>query len=449
MNYSDTLQDAVQGFNLTGASFAYWDGHALHQAVAGLRNSVTGDLVTFDTVMHIGSITKVLNAVLLLQLVDQGMVHLEDLVIKHLPDLRLGDQDALEEITCEMLLNHSSGINGDWLPECGPDRERIVDVVDRSADLGQLFRPGEHTSYCNIATVIAGHLTQVLRGESWYGLVKKRIFGPLGMKQALADVAEAPRFRCSIGDLTDPETGRAVQTSRPFLSPGFAPAGSTLMMSATDLVTFVRALLEPGTQPSAIRLISQDMSARMAKAAGTFTSPVLKAGLGWMIAPEGILTHSGVGPGVYSVVYAHPHSGRVAALLTNNDRGALLVPILMAPIVESWTGAPKAAAAREKLDIDTRLYAGAYESNMQRIEVIPRGGELLIRASLKMDLYDNSPYGITRRRPLSKLSAVGEHTFLAEPLLPGAPSPELKFAQKDEHGHMRFLGMNFRLLARQ
>lgn len=448
MNYSEQLTSGIATFDLAGASFAYWDGRLLHRAVAGVRNSVTGDPVTFDTVMHIGSITKVINAVLLMQLVDEGVVSLDDPVLKHLPGWRLRDRGALEAITCEMLLNHTSGIDGDWLPECGPDRERIVDVVDRSADLGQLFRPGERTSYCNIATVIAGHLTQTLRGKSWYTLVKRRIFEPLGMRHSLVEVADAPRFRCSIGDLTDPQTGRRVQSTRAYLSPGFAPAGSTLMTSATDLVHFTRSLLGSGTRSDGFRLLSERATARMAKAGGAFASPAYGAGLGWMLAPGGILRHSGVGPGVNSVLYAHPASGCVACLLTNTDRGAVLASALMDPIVESWTGIRTPPPQLKSEPFDTTVYAGAYESNLQRIEVFPCDGELLMRMEVKMDLYDNSPYGPERTKPISKLSPLGEHAFLAEPLLPGGPRPELKFVERPPLRGMRFLGVGHRLLPR-
>src|SRR5687767_4505248 len=72
VDYVRRLDAALVEHRMTGASFAYWDGATLHTATAGLRNSVTRDPVTADTVMHIGSITKVLNTVLLMQLVDDG-----------------------------------------------------------------------------------------------------------------------------------------------------------------------------------------------------------------------------------------------------------------------------------------------------------------------------------------------------------------------------------------
>src|SRR5689334_4562847 len=98
-DYQDRLTEGVDRLKLTGASFCYWDGERLQAAVAGKRNSLTADPVTPDTVMHIGSITKVMNAVLVMQLVDDGLIGLEDPVLLHLPNLRLANRAALSRIT--------------------------------------------------------------------------------------------------------------------------------------------------------------------------------------------------------------------------------------------------------------------------------------------------------------------------------------------------------------
>ena len=260
-DYGAELRAACEVHRITGASFAYWDGRMSHVAVAGLRNSVTRDPVTPDTLMHVGSITKLANAALMMQLVDEGLIRLDDPVLDHIPELRTRDMASLSRVTCRMLINHSSGIDGEWLPEYGPDQERIVDTVTRCADLGQLFPPGTETSYNNVATVIAGHLVQKVRGVSWYTLVKQRIYEPLGMSQALVDPLDVPRFRVSIGDLTNYETGEMMQTTRPFLAPSFAPAGATQMTSAANLLAFARALIGGGTGINGTRILT-DASAK-------------------------------------------------------------------------------------------------------------------------------------------------------------------------------------------
>jgi CubicO group peptidase (beta-lactamase class C family) len=431
---------------VTGASFAYWDGKTLHTAVSGVRNSVTEDPVTVDTVMHIGSITKVMTATLLMQLVDEARISLDDPVHRHLPELRLRDTQALQDITCRMLVNHTSGIDGEWLPEYGPDQERIVDTIDRCAGLGQLYPPGEEASYCNIATVIAGYLVQKVRGTSWYTLIKTRIYEPLRMRHALVDPLDVPRYRASVGDLTDAATGKAVQTTRPFLSPSFAPAGSTQMATAADLLIFARALLNGGLGEGGGRIVSAASARRMMEPTAEFASVAgssLKVGLGWMISPGGVLRHGGGGPGVRSELCAHPASGRVAALLTNSDKGEALQAALLDPLVQSWTGLqPTKAPRRLTGPVDPGPYVGTYENNADRYMIAAREGGLALRTLDKLSTFDNS----NPKRPDTMLYPVGDDTF--EGTRSDGSNVALRFVRPDARGQMRFLATNEHLLAR-
>lgn len=442
-----SLEVKLSALGVTGASFAYWDGTAVQSAVSGLRNSVTGDPVTPDTLMHIGSITKLFTVVLLLQLVDEGRVKLEDRVVKHLPDLILCDRQALKRITCAMLLNHTSGIDGDMLPDHGPDRERIEDAIARCAELGQIHAPGEATSYCNLGSVIAGYLTQALRGESWYTLVKKRIFEPLGMSRSLAELTDLPRFRHAVGDITDPSSGKSVQTTRPFLPLSFAPAGTTLMMTPTDLILFVRALLNGGTGPSGRRILSHALSDRMMRPTAELAIPRCQVGFGWMIPSGGVLTHGGSVSGGVARVCAHPATGRVAALLVNCDRKHAVLEFLD-PIVHSWCGhgirgtmEPRSGALRNPTS-----YEGVYESRIMRAEV--RSGEnvLTLRMGLKERILDNSPVGPAL--PRVALEPLGGDTFEAAAPLPGFPNIQVRFVNPAADGRMHFLATDGRLLPR-
>jgi CubicO group peptidase (beta-lactamase class C family) len=443
MDWRTRLDEARAQTGVTGASFAYWDGEALHTAVSGVRNSVTGDPVTADTIMHIGSITKVFNACLLMQLVDDGLIRLEDPVLKHLPDLKLADMDALARMTCQMLVNHTSGIDCSVLPDHGPDQERIADAIARFAELGQLHAPGEATCYNNAATVIAGYLTQTLRQESWYSLVKSRIFEPLGMAHAMADLTDLPRFRCSVGDITNPETGDLVQTTRPYLCLSFAPAGATLMMTAEDLVTFGRAMIT-GVGPNGVRILSAESARRMAQPTAAFVNPPgAQVGLGWLLIPGGVAWHAGGGPGVFSLLYVHADSGRVLALLTNCDRGRMLAPAVIEPILDSWTGrsqgwgmgAPENAQAGPE-PFEPALYEGVYEMSPHRAEVRAKDGALAIRLGETFSVYDSSQ--ATEDAPATMFEFVGGHRF--KPADPSYPFGAIEFIPGPD-GRMKFCGM--------
>ncbi len=448
LDFGEGLAAAVQTHRITGASFAYWNGHAMHSAVAGLRNSVTGDPVTLDTLMHVGSITKLANATLMMQLVDDGLIGLDDPVLKHLPELRTRDMDALGRVTCKMLINHTSGIDGEWLPEYGPDQERIVDTIDRCAGLGQLFAPGTETSYNNIATVIAGYLSQKLRGTSWYTLVRKRIYDPLGMVHALVDPLDVPRFRTSIGDLTDYTTGKMFQTKRPFLAPSFAPAGATQMTTATDLVDFARALIGGGVGANGTRILSEASARAMLVKTSDYVSMGTEShgyGLGWSIQPGGLVSHGGGGPGVRSMLVAHPASGRVAALLTNCDRGDALMDAFLDPITRGWTGLkPPPPLRRSSKRIDPARYVGTYENNADRYVIAAEAGGLALRTYDKIGTYDNSDMD----KPALPLASMGNDLFERPSPLAGVRPDLLRFVKPGLDGKARFLADGGRLLAR-
>lgn len=447
-SYAQQLEAARAEAGVTGASFAYWDGKTLHSATAGLRNSVTGDPVTEDTLMLIGSVTKVLNTALMMQAVDEGKISLDDPVVKHVPELRLRDKEALARITCRMLVNHTNGIDGEWMPDYGPDQERIVDCINRCAELGQLYPPGEAVSYSNIGHVIAGYLSQKVFGESWYTLMKARIYEPLDMRHSLVDPLDTPRFRCSTGDITDHKTGKLVQSPKTFLQPSLSPAGSIQMMTATDLVTFGRALVNGGVGPNGKRFLSAASAARMAQrtASAVLISSPVDVGLGWWMMPGGVLEHGGAGRGVSAKLCAHPATGRVMALLMNSERAGRLMATFMTPLVQSWTGIEPPPSTRNYLSgpVDPSPYVGTYENNLSRFEVVAHEGGLAIRYSTKISGLQNAD----EARPLLRMYPRGQDLFDADPPTPGNPKLEMRFVQPRPDRRMRYLALFSRLYPR-
>ena len=140
----------------------YMDGKEFTEA-SGVTNVVTGAIqMTTDYPSRIGSITKIFNATLVMQLVDEGRLELGRPAIEYVPDLRLlGDMEAAHSITVEQLLNHTSGSRWELTPGCrarrGDDREDRASLLPLPE---QLHAPGAARSYCNAGTVIAGYLYQ-------------------------------------------------------------------------------------------------------------------------------------------------------------------------------------------------------------------------------------------------------------------------------------------------
>lgn len=114
------LSARIKKYNVPGASIAILRNDKIRQtAAAGVVNLDTGVRATKDSVFQIGSITKPITATLIMQLVDEGLLQLDDPVSKHLPEFRVARADVSGSVTIRKLLCHVSGIDGDFFEDTG------------------------------------------------------------------------------------------------------------------------------------------------------------------------------------------------------------------------------------------------------------------------------------------------------------------------------------------
>ena len=444
------LEEALARHGVVGASAAVFANGEIRTAAAGLANMSSGVEMTPETVMHIGSITKIFNTTLLMQMVDDGLVDLSVPVSSYLPELRLADPDHLARITVGMLVNHTSGIDGEMVPEQGHDEEIIEKAIPRFAGMGKIHEPGADTSYCNTATVIAGYLSQRIRERSWYDLVKERIFQPLGMEHAAVVPEDALLHRASVGHFTDPETGKPVRTSFVFLPVSFAPAGATAMMSASALVTFAAAHMGDGTGPNGASILSPES----ARAMRTQTTQVrgegapVAFGLGWMLSEGGLVSHGGGGPGILASLTAHPESNVAVAVLANSSHSGGLTAELANKWMEEAAGVvPPAPVVKPivETEVDIARYAGRYENIAQVYEVAELDGGLGVSLWAKFRFYDDTPMEPTPPIPLKPVGN-GAFTF---PDAEGNPTAAImSFLDPRPDGRMTYLAQGARMVRR-
>lgn len=193
---------------------------------------VPGDPI--DTQYKIGSITKTLTAVLVLQLVDEGRLGLEDSAGSVLGEVGYGDR------TIRSLLAHNSGMqaepNGSWWERSpGVTFDQLVaanDGNDAALPTGQQFH------YTNLAYALLGEIVARLRSGTWWENVRSRILVPLGMPRTTYQ-AEGVHAQ---GSSIDPYTLERIDEPHPDTG-AMAPAGQ-LWSTIGDLATYCRFLLD-------------------------------------------------------------------------------------------------------------------------------------------------------------------------------------------------------------
>lgn len=149
--------------------------------------------VSDDLVWPIRSITKSFTVTILLQLVDEGLVSLDDTIEQFVPGLPNGDK-----VTLEQLADMTSGLpeytNQDWVDAFTADPLAQFDaqqLIGFAATERAQFPPGSDRVYTNTNTVLLGQVIEKATGSSFTAELDRRILQPLDLPSTVysADVA--------------------------------------------------------------------------------------------------------------------------------------------------------------------------------------------------------------------------------------------------------------------
>ena len=142
---------------------------------------------TADSVYRIGSITKQFTALMLLQLVEQGKVHLSDPVERYFPEVNQvrGRPAGAPPITLVQLATMTSGLDREpadldtYLK--GPVAEWEKVLISALPQTKYAYEPDTHYFYSNIGYAILGAALGRAAGQMYTQYVQQHIFTPLAM----------------------------------------------------------------------------------------------------------------------------------------------------------------------------------------------------------------------------------------------------------------------------
>ena len=144
--------------------------------------------VTLSDHVRIGSNTKTMTGTVILQLVDEGKLHLDDPVSMYRPDVPNGEQITITELLSMRsgLYNYSESLELNQALDQTPTRvwspDELLAIAFRQPPS---FAPGAAYQYSNTNFVLLGVIIQQLTGDSVEAEFQKRIFGPLGLTETV------------------------------------------------------------------------------------------------------------------------------------------------------------------------------------------------------------------------------------------------------------------------
>jgi CubicO group peptidase (beta-lactamase class C family) len=312
-----------------GATLAVAVGTQVWEFASGVLNVATGVTATPDSLFHIGSISKPYTATAFMRLLEQGLVSLDTRVVEVLPHFKVADAQITEHVTMRHLLNHTSGIAGDFFHDTGRGDDALARYVADCADLAPDHPLGATFSYSNTGFSILGHVTEVLTGSTWDQLIRDLVLNPIGADHTWSLPEDVLRFRAAMGHVPN-EAGDHVPG--PFWQPGprsEGPAGG-ICASAADVVKFARLHL---TDPAL---------AVMQEPTVTVPNPIVDQwGLGWTLWNWGgrtVVGHQGDTVGQSGFLVTVPDADVVLVLLTNTNESAGLYRELFPQLLDELCG---------------------------------------------------------------------------------------------------------------
>jgi CubicO group peptidase (beta-lactamase class C family) len=359
----------------------YHDGEEVVVA-HGVANLVTKAAMVEDTGFIIGSITKVLTAMLLLRQVERGVVDLDERVCAYLPEFRLASSPSTAcELRLRHLITHSHGIDADLFCPAFKGRDALkLYIEELGRHCGVLFAPGEHVSYSNAGGLVIGRLLEVVTGSSYHELLAREIFGPVGMDDSCTSAEEAILRSTAVGHFRD-VSGVERRTDFFMLPDSWSAVGATAICTVRDLLVLGRTHLAGGVSPSGRRVLSQELTRQMQLPTYNVDPVVgVPTGIGWSLEPYGettVLRHGGSSPGGAAMFIVLPEHDFVFVAFGNDARSLSLFDELTSWLLRDHLGLepPEVALAIEPVG-DLARYEGTYRAHQLRIDVRAREGEL-------------------------------------------------------------------------
>jgi CubicO group peptidase (beta-lactamase class C family) len=346
------IANAVRTWRVPGLSVAIVRNDSLIYAKGfGVTAVGTSTPVDERTLFEIGSSSKAFTATLVAMMVSDGKMRWDDRISTYLPEFRMYDPLASEQVTLRDALSHRSGIaRGElaWLGS-GLDRDEVLRRV-RFLKPEAPFR--SRFSYQNMMYLAAGVAAAKAAGTTWESLLQQRILTPLGMTSSLPTSKTL-----STTNVAKPHGAErdSLFMEPPFEAENIAPAGA-ILSNAVDMGQWLRFQLNDGVingkrllSSAALRethkpqiLLNSGGGVRVSSDDSTSGSNFSTYGFGWFVEDyNGALVwqHGGNTPGMTAAVGMLPGK-KVGVAVLSNMAGSPLPGLIQRYVFDRALGLP-------------------------------------------------------------------------------------------------------------
>jgi CubicO group peptidase (beta-lactamase class C family) len=300
----------------------------------GFRDISQGLPMTPHTLCAIGSVTKSFTAVAILQLVEQGKIHLEDPIDKFFPfDVRpegepirvwhlLTHSSGIPALAyAESMIRHAIGAGENWLPIAS--YSDMLAFMQNAQDWA-ISSPGSRWFYLNEGYVLLSYIIEKTSEMPYAEYVRINIFEPLGMKRSFFEKSDVDRDADVATPYIITQSGESIPSSYPY---GLKGDGG-IISNVLDLAEYIKMYLNWGKVGEHSLLKKESIESMEVSRVDT---PILEGpfghygyGYGWGVISdflgETLIGHSG-SVGVATAYAGFIHNKGIGITLLSNGGG--------------------------------------------------------------------------------------------------------------------------------
>lgn len=213
---------------------------------AGEADRTRGIEASGQTVYRVASVSKLFNALAVMQLVEQGKLDLDAPITDYLPDFQ-PTNDFGAAITLRQLLSHRSGLIrespvGHYFDAEAPTLEATIESMKPTR---VVYAPTTRTKYSNAAVSVAGRIIEMTQDTPYAEHLQEQVLGPMDMRSSGFAPRPALSENLGIGYMWTYD-GRRFDA--PVFELGIGPAAN-LYTTMEDLGRFMQVLFVGGQGP--------------------------------------------------------------------------------------------------------------------------------------------------------------------------------------------------------
>ncbi len=243
--------------------------------------------MTPETLLRIGSVTKVFTATAIMQLRDLGKLKLDDPITRHLPDFEIQNPfpDA-PPITIWNLLTHTAGLPREaafpyWTDHEFPSSDEVVEAAAKQT---LIYTPGTEYKYSNLGVSLLGAIIEEVSGRSYREVIESQVFAPLKMELSYVDPpAEMIPGLATAYMRRRPDGSR--ETMDYYETRGMASMGS-IVSTVEDMARFAALNLRSGNSTADGEILRTSTMREMHRPQWVYTNWSGAMGLGFRITPH-------------------------------------------------------------------------------------------------------------------------------------------------------------------